>query len=685
MSDRAGLGAKLIGSAREKVISVLELGQSAGLSQSKLLPTRAKGWLHRKYRMLAGLSAPKRKGWEFEVFNLFWKGQYSKFHEAISTRLNEQKPLKLAQLEMVVRMVWHAAANGVLIVDEKLATGFQNQLKLLKENVPSIYLQGQWLAAEQLSKPSETSSNSEVNDFAALSRQANLQLSEDLAQSIAAIRFGLPENWISGHESEPREELQHELRLWLSWLHLSSDSDTLRHARKNMLKSKSFKSVLVIDEGYPNTSNLPLVKYGLQLAPSGLSKYQPVAKSAIYLLHNSLPWDSQGYATRSHAIIKSTNSQGWSVAGVTRLGYPFDRHTNTRAEEIPEISVIDGVTYHRLGKKLGALSGVSNFLNAYAARAAKLVGELKPQVIHAASSNWNGIVGNHLAKQVNVPSVYEVRGLWEVTARSREPGYEFTLRHRLSVALETQACNDASHVFALTNALKAELIRRGVNSEKITILPNCVDVDRFLPRQRDLELEASLGLASKTVIGYVGSLLDYEGLNLLMLAAKQLGANRDDFHVLIVGGGAEYENLVKQVTDLGIQKLVTFTGRVPHADVERYYSLIDIAPFPRLALPVCEMVSPLKPFEAMAMEKVCVVSSVDALTEIVQDGVTGRVFEKNSAADLARVLAELLDDPAQIREFGKTSRNWVHEQRTWARNAQIVHDTYESLLSQHTK
>ena len=101
MSDRVGPGAKLIGSAREKVISVLELGQSAGLSQSKLLPTRAKGWLHRKYRMLAGLTAPKRKGWEFEVFNLFWKGNYPKFRDALTSRLNEPKPLKLSQLEMV--------------------------------------------------------------------------------------------------------------------------------------------------------------------------------------------------------------------------------------------------------------------------------------------------------------------------------------------------------------------------------------------------------------------------------------------------------------------------------------------------------------------------------------------------------------------------------------------------------
>jgi glycosyltransferase involved in cell wall biosynthesis len=132
---------------------------------------------------------------------------------------------------------------------------------------------------------------------------------------------------------------------------------------------------------------------------------------------------------------------------------------------------------------------------------------------------------------------------------------------------------------------------------------------------------------------------------------------------------------------LGLGEIVNFTGRVPHSEVEEYYSLIDIAPFPRLPLPVCEMVSPLKPFEAMAMEKACVVSSCAALTEIVQEGITGRVFDKGSSMSLANVLKELLDDPKQTQRYGKAGRTWVLENRTWKKNAEIVQGIYNRLLS----
>jgi glycosyltransferase involved in cell wall biosynthesis len=150
---------------------------------------------------------------------------------------------------------------------------------------------------------------------------------------------------------------------------------------------------------------------------------------------------------------------------------------------------------------------------------------------------------------------------------------------------------------------------------------------------------------------------------------------------LIVGSGAEHENLLALARDLGLGNIVNFTGRVPHSEVEKYYSLIDIAPFPRLPLPVCEMVSPLKPFEAMAMEKACIVSSCAALIEIVQDGITGRVFEKGSHESLATVLKELLDNPAAAKEFGKSGRDWVLENRTWSKNAKIVQEVYERLLA----
>jgi glycosyltransferase involved in cell wall biosynthesis len=369
------------------------------------------------------------------------------------------------------------------------------------------------------------------------------------------------------------------------------------------------------------------------------------------------------------------------IEGVTRLGYPYDRHDVTAVQDIPTDQVIDGVTYHRLGRKIGQLSMTYNFLSRYCESSAAVVNSEKPEIIHAASNYWNGLTATHLAAQIGIPSVYEVRGLWEVTRRSATPGYEFSMSYRFYVKLETQAALQATHVFALTGALRDELVRRGVPREKITLLPNAVDETRFFPIPRNLELEKEFGYEGKTVIGYVGSLLKYEGLDLLLHAAAQLAKVRDDFRVLIVGSGVEHENLMELSKELGLEDIVNFTGRVPHSEVEEYYSLVDIAPFPRLPIPVCEMVSPLKPFEAMAMEKACVVSSCAALTEIVQEGVTGRVFEKGSFESLAGVLAELLDDSEQTQAYGKAGRTWVLEHRTWSKNAEIVQNVYKTILS----
>src|SRR5690606_24655548 len=124
---------------------------------------------------------------------------------------------------------------------------------------------------------------------------------------------------------------------------------------------------------------------------------------------------------------------------------------------------------------------------------------------------------------------------------------------------------------------------------------------------------------------------------------------RSDFHVLLVGDGAELERFSARVKDEGLESVITFTGRVPHEDVERYYSLIDITPFPRLPLPVCEMVSPLKPFEAMAMGKAVLASGVAALAEIVAPGVTGFLHSKGDAESLRRGIERYLDEPELMR------------------------------------
>ena len=122
-----------------------------------------------------------------------------------------------------------------------------------------------------------------------------------------------------------------------------------------------------------------------------------------------------------------------------------------------------------------------------------------------------------------------------------------------------------------------------------------------------------------------------------------------------------------------------FTGRVPHEEVESYYSLIDIAPFPRLSLPVTEMVSPLKPFEAMAMEKLVIASDVAALEEIVNHEVTGLLFKKDDVNSLTDTLELGITDSRLRNKLGKQAREWVKAERDWPILAKRITDLYESL------
>ena len=236
----------------------------------------------------------------------------------------------------------------------------------------------------------------------------------------------------------------------------------------------------------------------------------------------------------------------------------------------------------------------------------------------------------------------------------------------------------------ITEALGREMVRLGVDPGRITVVPNGVDAARFTPRGRNEALAERLGLSGKTVIGYVGGLVHYEGLDLLFRAVDRMREHRDDFHVLVVGDGAHQHTLHALVEELDLGDEVTFTGRIPHEDVEEYLSLVDITPFPRKPLQVCELISPIKPFEAMAMRKTVVASDVAALAEIVEDGVTGRLFAKGDAADLARVLEELVDAPEERARLGDAARTWVVEERDWRRIVGVVDGVYRELLGSST-
>jgi len=417
---------------------------------------------------------------------------------------------------------------------------------------------------------------------------------------------------------------------------------------------------------------------------------QPVAyearpRAVLSLLGQSLPIRSGGYATRSHGLLTGLAGRGWDMYAATRLGFPFDLWWKADdPRTVAPVDVVDGISYHRLltpGVRTYPRYPLTEYVEQSAQMVSHLATEHRAALIHAASLHDVGLVGLAAARKLGIPFIYEMRGLKQLLEGARNPQFVGSERHDYLDRMEATVARNADAVLVITEALGRQVAAMGVPEERIHVVPNGVHTELFEPRERDGELEAELGLTGKTVIGYAGGIVHYEGLELLLEAAASLArTGREDFHVLIVGDGSHDRLVRRRSAELGLDDAVTFTGRVPHEDVQRYLSLIDIAPFPRLPLPVCELISPIKPFESMAMGKAVVVSDVAAMAEFVADGETGRTFTKGDAADLVRVLSELLDDPVQRRNLGQAARSWVIRERDWSTITHVVDGVYQQLL-----
>lgn len=383
----------------------------------------------------------------------------------------------------------------------------------------------------------------------------------------------------------------------------------------------------------------------------------------VYAIQSSLPDSVTGYAARGHGLARALIGAGLDVVALTRPGFP---------EFGGEDAEIDGVRYRRLPPEPGALSRQAALYEAEFMR-------LRPEWVLAASPWWNAAPALVAARALGLPFAYEVRGFWEITRLSEEPGFAEDPAFRLLSRLEAAVATAADHVFTLTAAMRAELLSRGVAPGRASLLPNACDPARLIRPERDAGLAARLGLPEGVpVIGYVGSFEPYEGLDDLVLACGRLRAAGRAFRLLLVGAenpaapdpGALTRRLHALAAESGLGDWMIAAGKVPQAAIPAHYALIDVAPLPRKPSPVTEMVSPLKPFEAMALGTPLVVSSVGALAEIVRDGETGLVFAKGDGAALEAALARMLDDPPLRARLAAAARNWVSRERTWAKTAE---------------
>lgn len=426
-----------------------------------------------------------------------------------------------------------------------------------------------------------------------------------------------------------------------------------------------------------------------KIPSSPLAQIAPIHNRICYVLHNSLPFASGGYATRAQGVALGLKEAGFDVVALTRPGFPLDAKPELTADAVPFQDEIEGITYRRLLTPSRQGRSAVGYMEAAADSIAAEFEVIRPAFVMAASNYQTALPALIAARRLGIPFAYEIRGFWEITRISREPEFIHTPSYKIQELLEAETAKHADHVFTLTGPMKQELVRRGVPADHITLLPNSCEPESFVPRPRDAVLAAKLGIPEDVaVIGYIGTFVQYEGLELLVEAAANLRDRGLAFRLLLVGNenvsAGDAGPITTEVQHIsqerGLEDWLIMPGRVPHDQVESYYSLIDIAPFPRKAQPVTEMVSPMKPLEAYAMEKAVVASSVGALREMVLDDKTGLVFEKDDVGSLTDALARLIRDPELRARLGKEGRRWVVAERTWGATAKIAADRIATIM-----
>ena len=316
-----------------------------------------------------------------------------------------------------------------------------------------------------------------------------------------------------------------------------------------------------------------------------------------------------------------------------------------------------------------------------ARRIEEIVRRQRPDVIHAHSPVLNALPALRVGKRFGIPVVYEVRAFWEDAAVDHGTARNGGVRYRLSRAVETYALKRADAVTTICEGLRAEIVARGIDARKVTVIPNAVDIESFtMGRESDEALKVRLGLEGCVVLGFIGSFYAYEGLPLLLEALPKMLAVDARVRILLVGGGPQAAALRQLADRLGLADKVVFTGRVPHDEVQRYYDLVDVLVYPRLSMRLTELVTPLKPLEAMAQGRLLVASDVGGHRELIRDQETGVLFKAGDAEALARKVLGLLANESSWAPMRGAARRFVERERSWAQSVGRYRQLYPALL-----
>jgi PEP-CTERM/exosortase A-associated glycosyltransferase len=399
----------------------------------------------------------------------------------------------------------------------------------------------------------------------------------------------------------------------------------------------------------------------------------------LHILDHSLPLHS-GYTFRSRSILQAQAKRGWQPAVLTSPKHQESWKGKWELEE-----TLEDVPHFRT--PLTASSRVPGYyetrlISALSQRIYEVASTYKPDVIHAHSPVLNAMAALRAGRRLQIPVAYEIRAFWEDAAVDHGTYVAGSLKYRIVRALETRACKKAAQLIVICEGLGGDLVGRGIPAEKISVVRNGINLEEFKESRKDEEITQRYCLNQKKVIGFLGSFYRYEGLDLLIEAFALAAKTNNDFNLLLAGGGEMERELKEKVDRLGLQKLVHFPGRLAHERMPGIYAAVDVLAYPRYSMRLTELVTPLKPLEAMAMGKAVIASDVGGHKELIRNGETGILFPAGNASALASCLGKVLTNQELRQGLVERGREYVQKTHPWEKTTAIYETVYSKALAQ---
>ena len=299
-----------------------------------------------------------------------------------------------------------------------------------------------------------------------------------------------------------------------------------------------------------------------------------------------------------------------------------------------------------------------------------------PDFIYERASLY-GTAAVTLARDLNVPLLVELNAPQAV----EQSAYRATGLGELAAQAERWALLQADAVLTVSVPLRDYVVSLGVEPGRLYVIPNGVDPALFQPGPPDPRARARWGLGNGPVLGFVGGLRPWHGVDALPTLLERLVHRYRGLRLVIVGDGPLRGELEHTLIERGLTRSVVFTGWLPHEEVAELIRQFDVALAPYSKPEHAFYFSPLKLFEYMSCGVPVVAAALGQIGEIVRDGETGLLYPPGELDALIGACDRLLADPALRQRLGQAAAKEIHGLYTWDQNAARVVELARALIA----